>query len=159
MATSPLRPPAAPSAPAAIGLERTIAGQVFVTTRGAGSYKFAGAHIAAYDDQEFEKLARWQHSFLAERHNEYVRGRPVSRSKIIFETWLKALVRTRPVAAAQTDADGNFTLRIPEGVPVFLVCHTTRLVGKDEEANLWILRRPGAHVNLNNDNLWEQPPL
>lgn len=76
-----------------------VAGQVFITTRGAGAYKFSGVDVYAFP---MEALDNWKHTASG----------PVQLPK--------------PISHATTDADGKFQLYVPKDKPFFLFAQAQR---------------------------------
>jgi len=92
-----------------------IEGQVFVTTRGASTYKFGEVKVYAFDAQH---LDAW--------------------NRVGFD---KVVRLPKALAVATTDADGKFKLSVPKDTVYFLFCQTSRLIGNETEYNEW--RVPG----------------
>lgn len=115
----------AASAAADASKTRTVTGTVFITTKGAGAYKFAGARVAAYpiENIEFAKAGRVADGGA-------------------------------PIATATTDADGKFSLALPGSKSAFLYCVARRLLKKDDyETNIWIVPVGAKEVvDLNGSN-------
>lgn len=110
------RPQPTAKAPA----KREIAGQVFITTRGAGSYKFSGVNVIAYPKIQYA-VASDRAKFLARSGDD----------DSYQESWTKQLADISPIARVTTDADGKFTLTLPPNESaVFLYCLATRLTSR-----------------------------
>lgn len=105
-------------AAAAAGGSQTVAGQVFITTRGAGAYKFSGVTVHAFPSNA---AGAWQAT----------NANPVPMPK--------------PLATATTDADGKFAMRVPKGASFLLWAQAKRLLrdGRTEEFE-W--RIPSAEI-------------
>lgn len=107
----------------------TYKGQVFVQTRGRGSYKFGGIAVRAFP---IEALQQWEFN-----------SRPVRLPRAIAET--------------KTDGDGRFTLRVPNGEPVFIFVQADRLAAGEREQSEWRLRADAIknkdELYLNGDNV------
>lgn len=136
--------------------KQVIRGQVFVTTAGAGSYKFAGAVIMAFPADMGASLESKQGFNLP---MGFDRMDPWTQQQLRFEAWSKAVdyYRSSLITSTVTDADGNYALELKKPQAVLLVCLTTRLVGRAEERNIWCQRVPEAtaEYTFNNLNLWE----
>jgi hypothetical protein len=119
-----------------------ITGQVFITTRGAGAYKFAGATVYAFHLGELDSVKSMR------------QVRRISAGSVTSEitAWDSAFEGRTPLATARTDADGKFQLSISGKPAVFLACHASRRVGGREEHNFWLVPVTGGSVNLDNEN-------
>ena len=134
---------------------RVISGQVFVTTQGAGAYKFSGAKVMAYSADDYDRALSSETGNLP---LGFRRSIPFEQDRDAAKAWLRALQDYKQVASSQTDADGKFTLFIPPETPVFLVCYTERLAGYNHEYDLWVVKVGETdRVDLNNHNQWIQP--
>jgi hypothetical protein len=108
--------------------KREITGQVFVTTRGAGAYKFSGVTVYAF---------------------------PMSAWETWANTNVNPVELPRPLAKTVTDGDGRFTLKVAEGTPCFVFAQASRLAGSQHEENEWHVPVKGdGPVLLNNSNLY-----
>lgn len=88
----------------------TLQGQVFVQTRGAGSYQFGGVKVYAFDSRH---LREW-------------------------ETNMMEIKLPKPLSVATTDGDGRFKMKVPKDVSFFIYCYTSRLLSVDvTERNEW----------------------
>ena len=123
---------------------RTVRGQVFVTTRGAGAYKFSGAQVVAYAGEHY-KTAVEAKAFRVPESAMNVSG----ASHV--EAWQKALESVPIVAQSQTDADGKFEINVPAGKSVFLFCVSTRTIAGDREINVWVRPVGGDETTANLD--------
>ena len=134
---------------------RTVTGQVFVTTKGAGAYKFSGAHVRVFRAEDYERAFERQRSLLPMNYRRmYPSEQPVAEAN----AWVDALSGMTEVARATTDADGNYSLLLPRG-EYFLACFTGRLAGGEKEQNVWVVPLSSAtsSLNLHNSNMWRQP--
>lgn len=108
--------------------QRTVEGQVFVQTRGAGPYKFGNVKVYAFDAKHLDA----------------------------WNTNLMTVTLPKPLAVATTDGDGRFKLSLPKDTPYFVFCTTRRLLGQSEERNEWRVRgetfKDTKSVVLSNDN-------
>lgn len=136
---------------------RVVRGQVFVTTRGAGAYKFAAARVEAYRTEDFEFLMGMAKRSLP---MGFSYG-PAYEQEIKWrEAWLAAVAKktVEPVAEVMTDSEGSYQIDLKPGQPVTLVCLTTRWLGGKlgNEWNTWFVPvgGDGAVVDLNNTNIW-----
>jgi hypothetical protein len=126
---------------------RTLTGQVYVTTRGAGAYKFSEVTVTAYPKVNYEQISG------------LVRVRTTVSTPELYKVaaWKKELADVKPIATATTDADGRFTLTLPaDASQVFLFGTTTRLLATGRtELNLWSIPVPddAATFDLNSSNL------
>jgi len=120
--------------------ERRIGGQVFVTTRGAGAYRFTDATVIAYPSA---LLAVALDRLKGELSNAATSR--MSSQATPADEWLVAWAKSArecgltPIASATTNADGEYLLNIPSQEEVFLFCYTTRRVGGAIEQNRWIV--------------------
>lgn len=131
-----------------------VTGQVFVTTRGAGAYKFSGATIIAYPAQIFED------AFTIQRGNlplNYRGLRGAEKDQAEADAWMKALGTHAPLGTATTDADGNYSMTLPSAGTFIFVCSASRLAGRIPEFNFWIVRHSSNRLDLTGQNTWQQP--
>lgn len=143
--------------PASTETTRRLSGQVFVTTRGAGSYKFSGAAVSVYAGEHFDSALARQRSNLP---LNYRRLRPNDQELAEADAWVKALKDTPIVASAKTDSDGKFELLVPVEGDLFIACFASRLLaGVTHEHNSWVVRVSRGETSLNLDGLneWKQP--
>lgn len=153
-----MAPEPKPAAP--VSQAKRIAGQVFVATRGAGTYKFSSAPLAAYP---LEQLKAAGASIAGRLPLMYRRMNPDEQEAAVARAWEEAVQKLQPIATTSTDADGNFELSWASGEPVFLFCHTSRLRGRRSdgseivEHNVWALPAEGPRVILSQANSWQQP--
>lgn len=135
---------APPATATAAGRESVIKGQVFITTRGAGSYKFGSTEVIAYPLADYENIQR-----------NYRAMRPsIPNDTGHITTMQKLVAALTPVSRATTDADGLFSLKVPAGQPVFLYAVSTRRLTYSTEYNLWTVPADSTadRVDLNTDN-------
>lgn len=119
------------AAPIAAAAEaKTVRGQVFITTRGAGAYKFSGATVVAYAGEHYKSVVE-KKAFRVPDTSKHIMG------SAHVEAWEIALENVPVVAKAKSDADGKFELQIPAGRSVFLFCLASRLVAGKREINVW----------------------
>jgi hypothetical protein len=102
---------------------RKITGTVYVTTRGAGAYKFANADVIAYPQEALGDAQRPE----------------------ILHTW-------PALAGARTDANGQFSITVPNSKPAFLFCITRRSIGDRTETNIWAVKINNDVVDLSEQN-------
>jgi hypothetical protein len=122
----------------------TVTGQVFVTTRGAGAYKFSGAQVVAYPLSIHEEVA----SLVR------VLGPSDPNNRGVVDKWIEELGKRTSVGAATTDAEGRYSMQLSTSDPVFLFCVARRLVGRSAEINMWrvpVESKDGT-ADLNGDN-------
>lgn len=126
-----------------------VAGQVFVVTQGAGAYKFAGVRVWLYPAANFESLES-----TARMRLPTIRINPSDASAA--EAWRKALDGVSPADVATTDAEGKFTLRVPEG-KWFVFAEASRRIGRRYEHTVWALPLwpMGDPLLLTQDNEWQ----
>jgi len=112
-----------------------VSGQVFITTRGAGAYKFPGVKVYAF---AAEHLA-------------------------LFDFNSNPVCLPKPLTMTTTDADGKFTLELPSGSAFFLFAQAGRLAGDHSESFEW--RVPGdsikdkKHAMINEDFRYQPRPV
>lgn len=123
----------APSAAAPIAAAaepKAVRGQVFITTRGAGAYKFSGATVVAYAGEHYKSVVE-RKAFRVPESSTHIMG------SAHVDAWEKALENVPVIAKARSDADGKFEIQIPAGKSAFLFCIASRLVGGKREINVW----------------------
>lgn len=133
---------------------RIVTGQVFVTTRGTGSYKFSDAVVMAYPISIYRNMESAAASALPP---DYRSSYGASRVLREAEAWHKVMATVTPLAIARTDADGKFELRLQTTEGIFIHCMTTRSMMGDDEINLWAWPVVGDKVNLTSENQWRVP--
>ncbi len=136
---------------------RAISGQVFITTQGAGAYRFAGTIVRAYPIEIYDAAAAQQGK--AEKLSDKIVAKYAS-NLLIASAWSTALRMYSAVAEAETDADGRFKILVPEGQEHFLFCFASRrTVSSEPETNVWAVKCSPAvsEINLNSGNEWHQP--
>ena len=94
-----------------------LRGQIFVTTRGAGAYKFSGVKVYAFPAALFSS----------------------------WENTLTTVELPLPLTRATTDGDGRFLLRVASGEPFFVFAQAERLVGGRPERHEW--RVPASQIS------------
>lgn len=99
--------------------QTTVAGQIFITTRGVGAYKFSSVPVYAF---AIEHLKIWEHA---------TRVGPVELPK--------------PIAETVTDGDGRFTLKVPEGEQFFIFAQASRLLSDGSKA-FYEWRAPSSEI-------------
>lgn len=136
--------------------QRKIGGQIFITTKGAGAYKFSGARVLVLPlscqqilinagDAEVSS-SRATRSFLSSNPDYFDH---LARA----QGWLKAMEGITPIAKTTADSDGYYAVTFSSREPVLIYCVTTRLVGGETETNLWAV--PAAsddRLDLNTEN-------
>jgi hypothetical protein len=101
---------------------RTIRGTVFVTTRGAGAYKFANTLVVAYPAAAFP-----------------------SGAKVPSDS-------ATPLAITHTDADGRYTLKLKDSSPAVVYCFAKRVAAGDLEITRWVVPINRAEIDLSELN-------
>lgn len=131
---------------AAAAAPRKISGSVFITTRGAGAYKFAGTEVLAFP-QEYAAQIDSRKQFKISDSSQHVAG-----SEHV-NAWIEACADVPVLGRARTDADGRFELAIPAQKPVVLFCLAKRARGKVDEVNVWLVKvgADASAVNLDGE--------
>ena len=137
----------APTMPA----PRTLSGQVFVTTQGAGAYKFGGAVVTAVSQAEFDYLKPIMENNLPLSFRN-LHG--WERDQAVFNAWRAALKTANPIGkAVTTDADGKYVVELPATGQFVLICTAYRLAGGSSEYNVWTVpTTERATLDLNSGN-------
>jgi len=136
---------------------RTVKGQVFTTTRGAGAYKFSGATITAYSMDGASYILGLQKSKLPLYYEKQSRGTRIQEAYIALQESL-ADASGYMVASTTSDADGNYALELKDVRPVVIICMTTRLAGRMGEYNAWVVENEKGQERLDLNNNNTQPP-
>lgn len=129
--------------------DHIISGQVFITTRGAGAYKFPAALVMVYAAEDIEKVRS--------RVNAVLKGRDPGEDYSFAARieWSKALRQSHidPLQQVLTDADGRYTLKVtaPQ-TAVFIFCETSRTAGRNLEHNFWLVPIDKEVLDLNDFN-------
>lgn len=134
----------------------TIAGDVFIATRGAGAYKFSAVTVTAFPAHTLDGVLTVAADLYRRDPDKPERDGFVSgafRSAALQQA-VKAFQLTGP--SATTDSEGRFSLTITDGQPVWLYCHAHRLVGRREEYSIWAVRADAAALlSLSQLNEWK----
>ncbi len=146
-----------PAAPKVAPIQaREITGQVFVTTRGAGAYRFAGTRVYAFALSDFDQIAAEAESNVASEKAKSLTMIKFNRSDadtIRYNTWESAITRLTPVASSRTDGDGVYHLTLRSKEPLFIYCATYRHIGKEREFNVWAVPvNSSDQIDLNSSN-------
>jgi hypothetical protein len=140
-------------APTKTVVEQVIAGTVYITTQGAGVRRFADATVAAYPLSYLSLVqAEIRQAMRVEETASNIHV--TKRVGAAFSAWsdTRKKIGMQPVAATATDANGDYELRVPAGETVFIVCYTTRQVGRTLEENFWMLPASAGRLDLNGSN-------
>jgi len=130
---------------------KDVTGQMFVTTNGAGAYKFAGAEVEFYSKADYE-AAKWRMQNNLPSSFTMSEG---SKTGIATGAWIKALADCKIIAEAKTDSDGHFKAKLPADADLFLFAAAHRLAGGKPEWDLWVIDVPASdEILLSNDNQW-----
>lgn len=137
----------------------SISGQVYIATRGAGSYKLSNAPIVVYPAAIKDSMIQAQQRNLPTRYatmgmnyNDMDADAHTSWAKTMGEFLEHALTST------VTDADGKYMVRLKTQEPVYILCFDERLAGRNTEYYSWFVEaKAGGSVDLTNYNLWIQP--
>jgi hypothetical protein len=122
-----------------------ITGQVFVTTRGQGAYRFSNATVYAFPHADLDALRQKKQLNLRTSFS------PSTEDQI--EAWTKSVGDLTPVGIAKTDASGKYVMKLPSAAPVFLYCIASRAYGGTREYNVWAVSAAGEEiVHLTGDN-------
>lgn len=116
---------------------RSISGQVFVTTRGAGAYKFAGATVRAFPLSALDSMNSTVEGEISSARAQNSAFSALSLEGLRYRAWLKAAENFTPVAETSTDADGIYRLTITSKQQVFILCAAVRIAGSVTEYNIW----------------------
>jgi hypothetical protein len=117
--------------------KRTITGQVFVTTRGNGAYKFSEVTVFAVPAGAFSLVELKARDEIASARAMSNSANAPDERAIRYRLWSEAASKAQPVAYGRTDADGYYSLNYSGRQPVVLFCTASRLVGRDHELNVW----------------------
>ncbi len=132
---------------------RTIVGQVFVTTKGAGAYKFAGARVFLLDQSAYSACQNIVENYRAEVRVTSGTLATIDQERVTYEGWTKALRSEKSVVEVTTDADGYYKLTVPAEGRFYVICVTSRLAGSSMEYNVWSVPAIGdARLDLNSSN-------
>jgi len=150
------------------GPEQTVAGQIFVRTKGGETYKMSGVSVGLYPVDTFIEYERWVKS-QGKRRFDYYRHRlgnlqsagEYSRAveeiecmaRVIYDNW--AYLPPTPFAT-KTDADGRFSILVKATGPFVVVARTTRRVADKTERYVWTVRDSeveGGQLLLSNENM------
>lgn len=143
---------------APVKIERSIKGEVFVTTVGAGAYKFSGTVIYVFPERLKSTLIDSHSAFLP---LHYKRQSLQTREENSNAAWSRVIEKfsADALTTAVTDSKGEFHVTISGNEAAFLLCFTSRLAGRNWEHNTWIVDvgSNSSQISLNNLNLWEIP--
>jgi hypothetical protein len=141
-------------APALSAAGKNVTGQVFVSTRGAGAYKFGGVVVRVFSLDSLERLKRSQEMNLPLGYRQH--DAETKRADQVA-AWVAALKDEPQLGSTRTDADGRFSLTLSEDAPAFIFCGAMRTIGRYTEWDLWVVPLDGDAMILTNENRWEQP--
>jgi len=159
---------------------RILKGQMFITKKDASAVKLSGIYLLAIDASTvkdniasfngvYEKYSNAIRTvtqsfnigdfYLIKNASERIDDatkQAISSSIGFFYCYQAAL--TGCIASAQTDADGNFIIEIPENVPVILTSEAQRAVsGRENEEYFWFRKLDARQMNetiiLTNDSV------
>jgi hypothetical protein len=131
---------------------QTVKGQVYVTTRGSGAYKFSGVLVVAYSAENYNAI---EAAAINNLPSSYRNRNADSRALHAAEAWSKITEGSKILALAKTDADGRFELKLNTTTPVFITCLATRLIAGNNEVNYWVKKADGRELILNESNQWD----
>lgn len=100
--------------PPSLSKLRVISGQVFVTTQGAGAYKFAGSFVTAYELDDLQAAIERQRSYLP---LNYRRLDPADKDLAAIAAWDKALEPLKPVGITKTTQTENSSCNLKRTPP------------------------------------------
>jgi len=151
---------------AACKKETEITGEVFVVTKGAGNYKFGLVQVAIVPLEEAKQQVRSQQSAVTRAWEEAIayestcdgyerkysdddrnyrvekmlgdcRDLAENAKEAVYSKYFTTL--PLPVATAQTDSDGKFNLKLPEGGKYAVAAKAERSVtGERREQYFWL---------------------
>lgn len=128
---------------------RTITGQIFVTTQGAGAYKYSGVLVRAYPISFYQTAKRRAQNAMPTYIKNFGRSQ-ASLAKV--EAWTAAMkIAPTPVGYATTDADGRFTMKVSSG-GLFLYAWANRSIGREQDADIWAVPVTSDVVQLSDLN-------
>ncbi len=132
---------------------RTISGQVFVTTRGAGAYKFAGAAVIAFPLAALDSIKSSVESEIASERTQIGALGTLDIEAARYRAWRKVVQNFTPLAEGSTDADGMYKFTITSKQPLFIYCAASRIAGSSSEYNVWAVPlEKSDRIDLNGSN-------
>lgn len=128
-------------------------GQTFVTTAGAGAYKFSGAEVIAFPQSLRSELIERAHS---KRPLTFERMPLTQKKDAIREMFLSAFqeLAGSAIVRVKSDADGKWSLKTSQKI-VLVSTATRRLSGGVWESYTWIISPSSGEVMLTQDNDFE----
>jgi hypothetical protein len=157
-----------------------ISGQVFLATRGAGSYKFGAITLGVFSRESvdrvmlncgafaksiFQASEAWEEADKEERKLNSASPGPDGASPNLFPStsWLGSGALyfhylPKPLKTAETDADGNFQIEVPTGGNYVIGASSRRVLGEKLEYYYWLVpigpsAKTEARLLLSNNNL------
>lgn len=112
-----------------------VSGQLFVTTRGAGAYKFSGVTVYAFPMEVYQT---WE------------------------QTNINPVELPRPITKAVTDADGKFTITLAKDQPFFLFAQASRFTSENERYDFRLQHTDIKSMDaalMNNEHLFAYRPV
>ena len=143
------------SAPITVGY--TLTGQVYITTPTAGAYRFPGAKITVFAASDLGWVLNKQQNNLPGAFHQ-MRSR--DQSEATYQAWLSTVPDIISVTASATDADGNFSVKVPTNEAVVILCTASRVVVREGTDRLiWLCPASvdTGRLDLNDTNRWIQP--
>ncbi len=150
----PPPPPPSYTLPTASGRTKTITGQIFTTSNGA-TEKISGAHVDAYPLAAMDAVKAAQKRTYAAHPNGDGDGLATSFAGE-RDAFTNALKSVPAVASVRTDADGIFTLNVPDNIPVFLFCRGIMNYKGYAMLQMWFIPATDQKMILNSENAWMQ---
>lgn len=151
------------------GAEVTISGQVFVTTKGAGSFKLSGVRISIYSEKSFNDQLRWIDETAGKASATYGARSDIHSKAEKYTDALSELEKARAIVHAgwqnmsraefstTADADGRYSIKHRIKPPYFVVASAKRSVGADVEYYKWAVHSKDiedpSSLMLHNENM------
>ncbi|WP_158277328.1 hypothetical protein [Opitutus sp. ER46] len=153
-AAPPPPPPPSYSLPAASGHTKTITGQIFTTISGT-TERISEAHVEAYPLAAMDDVKAAQKRYYAQHPNGDRNGLGTTLAGE-RDAFAAALKNVPIVASGRTDADGVFTISVPDNIPVFLFCRGIMHFQGYPMLQMWFVPATEGKMILSGDNAWMQ---
>lgn len=130
-----------------------VGGDVFISTRGAGAYKFSAVTVIAVPK---ETLIKAGESYFLQQGEVPPVEQVIKHLVGALEFLLKSHNDLGEVYSTVTNSDGKFKLSLPSPGEYLITANAERLVGDKKEYNRWFLVQKietDMEVSLNNTNL------
>jgi len=135
----------------------TVAGQVFVSSRGGENFKLGAVEVGLFARDAVDALVAGLKTYADIKIQEQKWRRVFFYSGSFYFSYLQSPIRT-----AETDADGKFVMEVPKSGRFVIAAQAKRSVGNETEEYYWLQPvslegQQQLNQNLTNNNLTSTP--